>query len=154
MATMEETVTYQTLAEMFETRKRDDGTSFVALKDGAPEWASDFVREAHGTDMLPDDFRYACIAEALEMLADNEDGDPDDLVSEFADNVDIYSSDLSDWLLSHSERRGYVDEAQREGLVEPDTDIDRRIMAGQYLERSEIFQSVVSAAQDYLDEEE
>lgn len=143
---------YEALRALFETRKRDDSSIFVALEDEAPEWAGDFVREAHGTDMLPDDWRYNCITDALETLADSPDSDPDELEHEFADNVDVYSSDLLEWVGSHLERQGYVDEARHEGLVAEDATLDQRIMAGQYQERAEIFRQVVAAVELFEDE--
>lgn len=146
-----ETVTYETLAEMFETCKRDKDEYFVCLKDDAPEWAQDFVREAHGTDFFPDDYRYQWISEALEVLGDSENG-LDDLAHEFADAVDVYTSDLLLWLSSNLRRTMYCDEAQEEGLIPEDADITKRIMVGQYLERQEVFWSVVRAAKNYLDE--
>lgn len=151
MATMEETeaVTYQTLADMFETRKRDDGTEFVALKDGVPEWALDFVREAHGTEWMPDDYRYETIREALWALADMDEGqDVDELATEFADDTNPYNYDLLKWLASNLRRASYADEAQDEGLCSPDMDLYQRIALGQYMERREIFQNVLNAFQN------
>ena len=82
-------------ASYFETALRADGaniagdsnTVYVRLKDGAPEWVTDLVHDAHG-DMLPDDWRYSVIQDALETIADSDD--PEDASGEFADSqVDV-----------------------------------------------------------------
>ena len=141
--------TYGTLAKMFEYRNRN-GTQFVSLRDDAPEWAGGFVRDAHGTEMLPDDYRYAWIKDTLTLLSETEEGDDlSDLAHEFADNSSVYTNDLLEWLASHSARTGYVDAALEEGIVDSGADIVARISAGQYLERREVFESTVSSAANY-----
>lgn len=152
---MEATVrtNWQELSEMFETRKRDNGEHFVVLKDSAPEWAGDFVREAHGTAILPDDYRYEYIRDALEFLAEaDEDQDPNDLAAKFADQTDPYTDNLLTWLSSNLFRLSYCDEAQDEGLLRQDADIPHRIAAGQYMERMEIFNQVIQAAENIPNE--
>lgn len=138
-------ISFDSLHEMFETKTRDSGESFVALKDDAPEWAQDFVREAHGTEILPDDYRYQWIRDALEALAASPDATPQEIADEFADDVSIYTADLLDWLKSNLTRCEYVDQARAEGIVADSADIVQRIQAGQYLERREVFQGVLDA---------
>ncbi len=136
----------------FERAERADasGTYYtrVRTRDDAPKWVSDLVHEAHGA-MLPDDWRYDCICEALGAIdeagadADTDDlagefADTDDLAGEFADGVDVYTSDLLTWLGSHGWRTGYCDDAARELGAEGGT-IDQRIMLGQFAERYEVF---------------
>lgn len=132
-------------ASWFETAQRaavKDGQAtgelYVRVKDGAPEWVTELVRAAHyGVPdmlMLPDDFRYQVIREAVDALAEDEDTDEHD----FADGVDVYTSDLTAWLGSHSLRPGYCDEwkddhgANEDGIVS-------LIQGGQYMERREVF---------------
>lgn len=125
----------------FETATRDDDTTYVRTKDGAPEWIGDMCRDAHG-DMFPDDWRYACIAAAVDHIA----GDPEDPeeVHDFADSyVDTYTADRLRWLASHLTRVEYVDNACEElgahgGIVE-------MIAAGQYVEASEVYGAVLDA---------
>lgn len=145
MKTMENR--YKELYGMFETRKRDGGSSFVALRDSAPEWAHDFVREAHGVDMLPDDYRYRWIRDALGALADNPDSDPQELAFEFADAIDVYISDRIAWLGSNLQRATYCAQAQEEGLAPDKADVVTLIGLGQYQERWEIFFNVVRAVE-------
>jgi hypothetical protein len=58
------------MSQAFETRKRDNGDKYVALKDGSPEWMTDVCHKAHG-DMLPDDWRYSFISEAVDYIDEN-----------------------------------------------------------------------------------
>ena len=78
---------------------------YVRVKDGSPEWVTELVHAAHD-DMLPDDWRYEKIADALEYIAEVDD--PDDS-GEFADQaVDIYTGARLAWLASHLSRPGYL----------------------------------------------
>jgi|ERR1051326_8938694 hypothetical protein len=132
-------------AEWFETAKRPaivedhDGDGFTRVKDGAPEWVTELVREAHG-DMLPDDWRYDCIRAAVDWMAE---GNGEDEAGEFADSqVDVYTSARIAWLGSHAARPGYCDEAADE-LGSEGQDIIGRIALGQYAEAEEVFHSVM-----------
>jgi hypothetical protein len=64
------------MSQAFETRKRDNGDKYVALKDGSPEWMTDVCHKAHG-DMLPDDWRYSFISEAVDYIDENGAGECD-----------------------------------------------------------------------------
>lgn len=124
--------------DAMERRTRDDGSSYVALKEDAPEWVRKIAYEAHN-DILPDDWRYETIREAFEWIAD--DGDMDDRHG-FADSgCDVYNADLLAWVGSHGSRAGYVDQA-REEFGEP-RDFYHGLQMGQYAEREEVFGLVV-----------
>jgi hypothetical protein len=130
--------------DWFEIAKRDEAdpeSSFVRLKDGAPEWITQLVYDAHG-DFLPDDWRYDKIQDALEFIMDVEY--PDDGSSEFADGaVDIYTADRIKWLGSNLNRASYCDEAARDyghGI-----DIVSMIGWGQCMEAEEIYASVLNS---------
>jgi len=134
-------------AKWFEVARRPDDSAFIRTKDDAPEWISEFVREAHGTDMLPDDWRYQVIWNALEQieLAD----DPDEASAEFADQqVDVYSADRIAWLASNINRAAYVDDA-RENFGPTSSVIDD-IGAGQYQEAGEIYGRVLWALEQII----
>lgn len=135
----------------FETRRRgctEDGEEYVTLRDERPEWVQELVRTAHG-DILPDDWRYATIREALEMItdADADDRDAlDDAAGDFADNVDVYTSDLLAWVSSGGGRVGYCDEAIDEyGFAE---NLWQILSRGQYVERLEVFELVLTALRE------
>lgn len=138
-------------AHWFERKERDDGTPYVTLKDGRPEWLYEAVRAAHG-DMLPDDWRYGTISEALMFIGDTE---PDDIEDghEFADQrASVYTSELCEWVASHSARLGYCEQAREDGLVAVDASISQRLMVGQYVEALEVWASLVESLQARADE--
>jgi hypothetical protein len=91
------TITLQALArEMslaFETATRtSSGESFRKLRDGSPEWMTTVCRMAHDdARLLPDDWRYAFIEEAVDALAEHENAD-EALASL---EPDVYTSDLT-----------------------------------------------------------
>ena len=144
----------QELAEAFEGATRTDGAKYRRLKDGSPEWMSDVIREAHG-DMLPDDWRYECIEDAAVAIADADGADElDELEFEFSDNVDVYSSDLIAWLGSHGHRQGYCDDAVDELGYDGKGGIESVIRCGQFLERREVFASVLRQLEELAEDEE
>lgn len=127
-----------TAAGSFTTGKRDNGDVYTKTTADAPDWVTGLVREAHG-DMLPDDWKYACIASACEWLAENDDWDE---THEWADGeVDVYNSDRATWLSSSVYRAGYVDEGTAE-LGSSDQGVHGDIGIGQYYEAMEIMASV------------
>ena len=104
--------------------------------------------------MLPDDYRYEWVRDALGAIHDagiESLDDADDLEHEFADGVDAYTTDLYKWLSSNLTRAAYVDEARAEGLISEDTDLVRQIAIGQYMERCEVFASVVESLREYVE---
>lgn len=137
------------MADAFETRTRpSSGDDLDTLRDGSPEWMRDVCRAAHG-DMFPDDWRYRMIRAAVEWLAD-EDNDPDES-AEFADDfVPIYNGERIDWLASHVDRIGYVDEA-REEFGASDLGVMGDIGWGIYMEASEVYGLVVGALASLVD---
>lgn len=139
----------------FETRYRDDGDRFVALKDGAPDWVECLVHDAHGS-FLPDDWRYESIRSAVGHIADSgteSENDLDDAGGEWADsNVDIYTAKRFQWLASNLERQYYCDEAIAEfGEFE---DTCSLVGMGQYMESREVWAAVVRALADELEARE
>lgn len=137
---------------LFERRTRDDGEEFTTLdSDTAPGWLRGLVREAHG-DLLPDDWRYEAIRDALGDIELADGRDLDDLEHEFADRVDVYTGALLAWLASHSSRVGYCDGAQSEGLTPDNPDVVSLIRLGQYMERREVFASVAQSLAERLEE--
>lgn len=134
----------------------DKRQGIILVKDDAPEWVSDLCHKAHqdgsdsiGLGMLPDDWRYVFISEALDAIAESDDdADLDELAYEFADDVDIYTSKLTEWLGSRADRHGYVDEAREEFGEGSLTGIMGDIARGQYMERREVFGLVLDALAD------
>jgi hypothetical protein len=87
--------------------ERNDGSKFYHLVDGAPQWMTDVIYEAHG-DKLPDDTVYNFVGRAAEALANAEDY-PEDAISEI--EPDIYTSDLTSWLAARNDHVEYITEA-------------------------------------------
>lgn len=135
----------------FETAFRDpqdDESSYVRVHDGSPEWVTDLVRHAHG-DMLPDDYRYQWVMNALECIADCDD--PEDAAHEWADGcTDIYTGQLLAWLSSNLRRVGYCDDAIRDGQWFADQGLVDLVSAGQYNELRETFELVWRWLEDSL----
>jgi hypothetical protein len=117
------------------TGKRDNGETFVKQKDDAPDWVNDVCREAHG-DLLPDDYRYAFIQDALEAIVNSDDLDDIEI------DADTYTSDLIDWLGSRNSRYSYVDDAI-ENFGKSDTIIDD-IRSGQLVEKREVLDAIIN----------
>lgn len=131
---------------------RPDGETFIRLEDDAPEWMTDAIREAHGR-MLPDDVKYTMCEEVAERLADRDSDEWDDAQGEECDSlVDVYNGDLIKWLGSHGTRAAYIDEAQEEGLIDPNADTFKRLQIGQYMEYAEIWSVLQSACEDAGDD--
>lgn len=134
------------LYDALETRRRDNGEAFHTLRDDAPEWMRDAVREAHG-DMLPDDWRYGAIKRVACAMADvAEDEDLDDAAHEACDAmVDVYNGTLCTWLASHGARMGYCDEAADEYGYDKERGIIGLMQLGQFAEYREIWSALASA---------
>lgn len=129
----------------FTTKTRDNGETFYLLKDGSPEWMQDACRAAHDAgDMLPDDWRYEAIHDAVETICDlDSDSDFDDARDSFIDSASIYNHALIKWFGSHGSRPDYVDEAVRE-YGWPDGGVIQAIAMGQVIERAEVWDSLVA----------
>jgi hypothetical protein len=144
------TITLQALArEMslaFETATRtSSGESFRKLRDGSPEWMTTVCRMAHDdARLLPDDWRYAFIEEAVDALAEHENAD--EALGSL--EPDVYTSDLTAWLHSLNSRVYYLEEAMTE--CGPFRDGFQLLAAAQMIEKEEVFRQVVAALNDVL----
>jgi hypothetical protein len=136
-----DTMERATLARsFFETAKRDNGVEYYRTTDDAPEWVSPLLcRAAHG-GMLPDDYRYQFIVDALDILSETDD---DDEIAERLDgDVNVYYAGQAAWLASHIERFGYCEDAAKEyGMPEP-FNLSALLMMGQLAERREVLDAV------------
>ena len=137
-------MTLRELARWYESRlttdKRANGETFYKFKDECKaheEQCRALALAAHDDGrMLPDDHRYAFIAEALSALSETDD--PDDINLE----PEIYTSELTGWLHSRNDRTCYCDDAVSEGLISADADMDQRLAIGQYMEKREVLGQV------------
>ena len=132
----------------FEIASRENGDKFWRKKEDAPEWVYVMSLDAH-KGMLPDDWRYQFIVNALDSFSECAGEDWDDVIAERADSdTSVYNIELLDWLGSHGDRAGYVDEASKERDFIAEPGIMHRIMLGQYAERTEVYQSVRRSIED------
>ena len=124
----------------FEKANRTNGVEFWKVKDGAPQWVTDLCFSAHSDGaMLPDDWRYVFIVEALVALEEEIELEPD-----------IYTSELCAWLASNVNRVGYVDDARDEwGDVKSIVD---ELQLGQLVEKREVFDQVTAFLEALIEE--
>lgn len=135
----------------FITDTRDNGEEFVKTKEGRPDWLKNLIFTAHD-GMLPDDYRYKFIEDALIMIADqDEDTDLDCPEIE----ADSYTSKLTKWLHSRNDRVYYLTEALEEYEIKDGFQV---LQEAQLREREEVFYSVLNSlrelCKDQEDEEE
>lgn len=133
------------------SRRETNGHEYVHLRDDTPEWVREAVYRAHGSgDILPDDWRYQTIRNALDALADG--ADPDEDAGEWSEGqVDTSTYRLAQWLGSHSIRASYCDEYLSQ--FEPGS-VMSAIAGGQYLEAGEVWSLVVDALREYARNDE
>lgn len=134
----------------FEKITRDNGETVWIISDifDKCDNLTNMIRSAHG-DMLPDDWRYEFIVEALSDLADCND--PDEVYPE----PDIWNHDLLKWVGSHLDRVWYVDEAVQEyGIDARDFSLISTLQMGQTREKEEVLEVVRSHLQEQLEEME
>lgn len=141
---------FQTVAtEFYKAFTQDNPRKVWSLRDDAPQWMTDAIREAHFDGRLPDDWIFEHARLIVGELADREDPGGDDH-HEICDGlVDIYTSALCSWIGDNARNASLVDEAQSEGLLAPDATLDQRIQAAQYIALTYI----CGALQSALDEQ-
>ena len=133
--------------EWFITDTRNNGEKFIKTKEGRPDWLENLIFTAHD-DMLPDDYRYKFIEDALIMIADqDEDADLDCPEIE----ADIYTSDLTKWLHSRNDRVCYLTEALEEYEIK---DGFQALYLAQLCERGEVYYSVLNNLRELYDAQE
>jgi hypothetical protein len=140
------------LAGYFEERKRDNGTTYICLRNDRPEWAVTVIHEAHA-GLLPDDWRYGFAKAATDFFADDAvhgDCDPR-AVFEIAEEaiestVSTTNAALAAWLASHATARcTFCDDAAQDLGLDAHTDMTGRLSEGQRAEITEVFELVRSA---------
>jgi hypothetical protein len=126
----------------FEQKERD-GRKFWVTKDERPEELRDLIHEAHG-DMMPEDWKYEFVVDALDAIAEERDED--------SIEADVYNRDLLNWLSSHLDRPGYCNQYAAEYGINPEKfDIINVISGGQYLEKLEVYHSVVKSLEEIIE---
>jgi len=124
----------QEARKYFIQRERDNGDIFITCTNDRPQWVQDLVFAAHA-DMMPDDYRYRFIFEAIDYIADHDDVDyPDEM------EADIYTSDLTAWLHSRNDRVDYLTEAMNICDFSKGFDL---LSAAQLMEKTEVYHLVL-----------
>lgn len=159
MATMFSRVLRE-FADAFETKKRDDGSSYVRLKDDCAGWLKSGV--AYRTPMLviheavdggdgrfASDWVYAETRGIVDALVDHgvdaADGAHSDITHEIANSrVDVYNSDRTAWLADNLRNVQICDDAVSDGLVAKDADLFDRIGSGQYLAATRMIDAIIT----------
>ena len=126
--------------------RRDAARDILLPADGAPQWFTDLCHHAHG-DMMPDDWRYEFIQDALGALEDGAGEDRLDL-----DGLYPYTADRLNWLASHLDRPGYCDEAAADAGGPP-ADILAFVARGMDRELREVFGLVRTKLEEIAEDE-
>jgi hypothetical protein len=128
----------------FDQKEGKNGLSTYTWKDEAPQELRELIQKAHG-NMLPNDYRYNFVVESLEAIAE----DREDSIE-----ADIYNRDLLNWLSSHLDRSAYCDQYVEEygGIDTKNFNIINVISGGQYLEKLEVYHSVLHSLEEIIEE--
>lgn len=130
------------LMRYFITRKDNNKT---LLCDDAPEGMIDYVRQAHDGEP-PNDWRWRVCGAVWDSLV--EGFDTDETVDSL---IDIYYTDLFQWLADDISRRSYCDEAIQEGLVSiGEMEIAKIVSAGQYVALQHVVQAMTEAYDEFV----
>jgi hypothetical protein len=143
--------------ELFDQITRDNGDVVWVWKQNItiPQELVDLAQTAHD-GMMPDDYKYEYIVDSLALISEAEDND---YLYELDSNLepDVYNRDLLIWLSSNLNRAEYIDAYVQEycggSISSSDFDFYSLIRNGQWLEKQEVFHSVLSSLQSIVDNE-
>ena len=133
-----------TYCDWFEKSTRETGEEFYKLIDGHPPELLTLVRNAHG-EMMPDDWKYRFIYEALTSISESSDPEEPEL------EPDPLHYDLLKWLSSRTDRCSYIDEYVEEFGSPAAFDTMLLIGLGQLREMEEVYWSVLSSLQELVE---
>lgn len=116
----------------------NDKKIIIYLKDNAPNWLREAVREAHD-NLLPDDYIYEWCFDACFVYDDYEGN-----TQRALDNIEpqTYNYELLEWLSSHTDRVYLVDEALQEFGF---TDLILAIAHSQVSEKTRVYEIIFNA---------
>jgi len=104
--------------------------------------------------MMPEDYKYDFIVDALMLIADSSE---DDDLYGLADRIesDVYNSDLINWLSSNLSRAYYVNQYVEEWysptIPTKDFDLYSLISGGQLEEKREVFYIVLNSLTELIE---
>ena len=142
------------MASWFESRTRDNGTTFLTLRDNHPKWIQQVCFDAHksptiGT-IMPEDYRHEMINECLDIIAECTNEDQLENAKWDGLTAPDYTYDLIQWLASHNARAVFCDESKQE--IGDAGDLIGQIRDGYVYEIREVFDLVVSALNRILED--
>lgn len=145
-------MTVQELAAKYvacaQRRTRDNGEKFWVFEP-EDEDLEDLIFKAHG-DMLPDDWRYSFVVDALREIQDATDKWLDEPGFDYTQDLSNYQATV--WLGSHGSRSSYVDDhIQDYGIDEKKFSVISAILNGYAAEKEEVFFSVLSSLRSLVD---
>jgi len=155
----------QGMSKWFEVARRAEGqhkdeedATFVRVKDGAPAWVLDAVREAH-QGMLPNDWVFEECRAAAEAIDECDEGALDgDWITEHADaRVEVYTKQLFQWATDFCLTEIFAEAEERAndlGDAGEKIEISKRLSMIQFYAIDRIAQTMLDAYKDARDEGE
>ena len=128
--------------------ERSNGGKYCFFKDGSPKWMKEMAYKAHKIDdVLPNDYIYSFISEALDVICDSDN--PEEAIYEI--EPDIYNSDLLLWVGSNLSFSCWVDGVLQEGLIGKECGLFNVLMQAQARHKQAIASCVLNELQAELD---
>lgn len=149
----------RTYADSFEWAERPSSKRYCKLKADAPDWIDVQAIHAALDAGLPDDWLYEHVEYMAETLTeyDWEDGsDESDRVREAADGlVDIYTSELFDWLATAFGREMFDEacETLGEGRITDSAGVESMVATAQFLALERIADEILRQCREHAEEE-
>jgi len=135
------------VGSFFEVKERKSTEeNYISCRDGTPSWIREMIYEAH-SGMLPDDYKYRFVSDAVDIIADVGLGEP-------YIEADVYTSDLLKWVGSSLTRTGYCDDAIQEYGMDSKTAFTTTLAMGQELEKREVYDMVLNYLKDKIKQQE
>ena len=134
-----------------------DGKIWIVKDDAKSEPTRVLSRIAHidpdGDSILPDDWRYEYIVDALHLIIEtaayNGDVYEDDWIDvQHEIEGDVYNSNLMAWASSHAYRVAYADQQVVDLGIAGEDGIYSRLMHGNAYEQRFVFESVLATIQN------
>lgn len=122
--------------QSFQLKTRTNGERFYCVKDDCQDdQLTELIRIAHD-DLLPDDYIYQYIHDALEIISNMSETDD---IYDITLEPDCYTRDLLKWVSTNLTRIAYCDEAiEAYGC----NDFVNILMTAQTIERENVLHSV------------
>ena len=140
--------------QYFTRDTRNDKTEFWATTNDAPGWVKDLCYAAHKVDdVLPNDFIYEYIVDALDLIAEADGAERYSEIEEdiFSIEGDIYNADLLRWVASNLTFSAYVDQAIEEYGIKGHFEV---LQLGNALHKQAIAARVLQSIDQQADEME